>query len=621
MSKVELLEPILEDGIRNTNFFNGRLLTAEDLRAEQDANREQHWQLGRAVGEGVAYGLEVSRTTTGSPPSAPSVTIKAGLSINRKGQALLLAEDTEVVLVHEKQSSTDGAGLFSQCGGSQTTATLAGAGLYVLVITPASGFSGRAQASGLGQTSLANGSCGSRYAVAGVMFRMVALNLSNLPGVSQSLRDQISPLLTATDATSRAKLRNLLAYICFGIDEMKQFYAEPFRLENNETPYAEYGAIDALRRTGSLTDCDVPLALVHLTGAGIQLIDRWSARRRIVRCITDERLPMISSDRRAGEAEAMRAHFQDEIAAIKTEVAGVANFEADDGFIYLPAGGYLPTGAGGFDWRKFLGPMAPPAETYLEESMLPSIVRQSLLEEPVTVVSFSAAAQPGLSPPVPMSVYRAPSQNNFIVFARSTGARIRLFLTPTSPNVQDVTAQATRGNMESRGVRVAAGRWVIDELAPGTYRINITSNDFEPVTPFEISIAGGRTTDLAITLRRIQTTPAEPARCVNTEVLGREVRICMLRDSLNPIRNIGSNFRELDPLPRKVEDWLITWQDWFRKEFPDLRIADNATPAILIEQEKLGGFVLGGIVGGVQGTPRVFARFDRAIAELSITRS
>ena len=60
MSYTELLEPILKGGIRSVNFFNGRLLSAEDLKQEQEANREGRARLGQAVGHGVAYGLEVS---------------------------------------------------------------------------------------------------------------------------------------------------------------------------------------------------------------------------------------------------------------------------------------------------------------------------------------------------------------------------------------------------------------------------------------------------------------------------------------------------------------------------------------------------------------------------------
>ena len=39
MSAVDLLEPILMGGVQRNNFFNGRLLSAEDLSAEQIATR------------------------------------------------------------------------------------------------------------------------------------------------------------------------------------------------------------------------------------------------------------------------------------------------------------------------------------------------------------------------------------------------------------------------------------------------------------------------------------------------------------------------------------------------------------------------------------------------------
>ena len=60
-----LLTPILNTDIRNTHFFNGRVLTAEDLSQEQEANRRQHWLLGQALGEGVVHGLEVRRAEAG----------------------------------------------------------------------------------------------------------------------------------------------------------------------------------------------------------------------------------------------------------------------------------------------------------------------------------------------------------------------------------------------------------------------------------------------------------------------------------------------------------------------------------------------------------------------------
>ena len=88
MSNAELARPILDQGIRSVNFFNGRLLSAEDLSREQAASREARRQLGQAIGDGVAYGFEVSRAA-GSGTKA-IVTIQPGLAINRNGDALQL---------------------------------------------------------------------------------------------------------------------------------------------------------------------------------------------------------------------------------------------------------------------------------------------------------------------------------------------------------------------------------------------------------------------------------------------------------------------------------------------------------------------------------------------------
>jgi len=59
---IQLETPFLEGGIAFTNFFNGRLLSGEDLTREQQARRAVAQQLGHAVGDGVAYGLWVAGT-------------------------------------------------------------------------------------------------------------------------------------------------------------------------------------------------------------------------------------------------------------------------------------------------------------------------------------------------------------------------------------------------------------------------------------------------------------------------------------------------------------------------------------------------------------------------------
>ena len=44
--RIDLDTAFLDDGIRSTNFFNGRLLSAEDLTQEQKARKEALKQFG-----------------------------------------------------------------------------------------------------------------------------------------------------------------------------------------------------------------------------------------------------------------------------------------------------------------------------------------------------------------------------------------------------------------------------------------------------------------------------------------------------------------------------------------------------------------------------------------------
>src|SRR6267142_3062225 len=114
MMPSELLKPILTGGIRSVNFFNGRLLSGEDLSREQEANRETHKMLGRAIGDGIAYGFEVSRAA-GSGTNA-IVTVQPGLAINRNGDALRLSSPIDLSLVRPLNGggTTVDAG-FSSC--------------------------------------------------------------------------------------------------------------------------------------------------------------------------------------------------------------------------------------------------------------------------------------------------------------------------------------------------------------------------------------------------------------------------------------------------------------------------------------------------------------------------
>src|SRR5688572_12414582 len=96
MATVELRTPVLAGGIQSVHFFNGRLLSAEDLLQEQSANRQARQRLGKALGDGVVYGLDVKKNQSMSTNAAPIVTVSEGLALNREGDALQLKDSINI---------------------------------------------------------------------------------------------------------------------------------------------------------------------------------------------------------------------------------------------------------------------------------------------------------------------------------------------------------------------------------------------------------------------------------------------------------------------------------------------------------------------------------------------
>src|SRR4051812_11592544 len=114
MSTRQLSEAISSGGIRSINFFNGRLLTAEDMTQEQKTRRDADARLGKALGSGVAFGLEVTQSAASA--TAPLITVQAGLAINPRGQALSLAETTDISLVRPPTGFSPSTGaVFKDC--------------------------------------------------------------------------------------------------------------------------------------------------------------------------------------------------------------------------------------------------------------------------------------------------------------------------------------------------------------------------------------------------------------------------------------------------------------------------------------------------------------------------
>jgi hypothetical protein len=407
MSRFELLEPFLEDGILNTNFFNGRLLSAEDLRTEQQAALKRASHLGAAVGTGVVRGLRVGKVPTTSPPGSltnAAVKVAKGLGVNPAGQTLWLPSDTEVKLVRERETAPPEAGLFTVCQPPRTQTVAAGAGVYVLTVRPASGFSGQAPLSGLGGTGLTSPGCGSRYAVGGVQFKLADLAVADNRSIDEATRSRLVSLMSKEDAASISRLRNELAHACFGSARTTALVTNPYLEEDDpfaerddpqtpaderERPAPSYGALEDLYKSCALDACDLPLALVYWSKNGIEFVDEWSVRRRMTRGAAFERWSPFVDDRREAEGGAAFQQFQDQIEAIKT---GQEKIKARDYFRYLPAAGVIPAAkvdpeTGTFNRSVFFEGMTCRTPAYIDGSRLAALLRLSFTFTPVDVTS------------------------------------------------------------------------------------------------------------------------------------------------------------------------------------------------------------------------------------------
>src|SRR5687768_9358319 len=80
----QLVGSSFSEGVRAPHFINGRLLTAEDLKAEQEATLRRLASVGQAPGHGVVEGLLVTQA------GVSSVQLTPGLGFNRLGQPVRL---------------------------------------------------------------------------------------------------------------------------------------------------------------------------------------------------------------------------------------------------------------------------------------------------------------------------------------------------------------------------------------------------------------------------------------------------------------------------------------------------------------------------------------------------
>ena len=359
MSTIHLEEPLIAGGLQATNFFNGRLLSGEDLTHEQAMNLTAHRRIGQAIGAGVAFGLEVKKNLSQSTTNNPVLTVKSGLAINAVGQTLWLQDDTDIAVAQTSSTMSSTGDVFGACDAVIPGVAVTSDGAYLLVVAPAQAREGKAPVSGLGNVPAV---CNSRYTTLGIRFRLLQLPVS-------------------AEFADGNRARNRVAYRCFGTTADAAFYRNPFNL-----PTRRPGLPDDVRPVG-FTECDVPLAVIGWRTAAIQFVDQWSVRRRITRPAADRDWPLLLSDQRLSEGEAMFFQFQDQIQDMSNTFANPERTRAVEHFEYLPPVGIIQLAndrfARGFHEELFFDTIIRHSAADIEGARVAALVRAALHYPPL----------------------------------------------------------------------------------------------------------------------------------------------------------------------------------------------------------------------------------------------
>jgi hypothetical protein len=374
LATTELKTP-LRGTVRRVNFYNGGLLTAEDLADEQSTREAERHQLARMLGEGIASGLLVSEHRDSSV-AQPVVTVEPGLAVAPSGRVLELKDAVDLQLLRSAGAAVAGdGGLFADCMPTSDGAYTAGRGVYLLVLGPDTLEEGAAPA-----RADVGGSCGPRYVVESVRFRLVWV------------------ALTALELLDTGRLRNRVAHMMLGTGSP---VVQRFRVDPRAQLGRRYGLLDELR-ANLLAQDEVPLATIGwrspsaagdvTAGApGIQFVDVWSARRPLRPDEPRLRYPLLG-ERRRFEGEAAFLQFTDEVEDLLAgALAGQFDLRALSAgarFLHLPAVGILPLAREtevGVRPDVFFGRQALPEVATLDADLLPSLVDAGAGYEPIRV--------------------------------------------------------------------------------------------------------------------------------------------------------------------------------------------------------------------------------------------
>lgn len=327
MSNSQLVGTSFIDGLRAPHYINGRLLAAEDLKADQEATLTRMAWVGKAAGYGIVEGLVVEQ-------SGNDLRVQKGLGLNREGQPVRLPGPITLSLqLPPDEQVVDDAGRFHTCTLKPGGVAGIGGGAYLLTALPVSRLEGSAPLKGSAGSAISPG-CAARWEVEGLQFK--AIRLAGFPDSAP-----------ANDKHEISKLRSRLAHWCYGSEALKALPFDPLHFAANYTGLSQIDPAD-------MSPCDLPLAVFYWTGSSLTFVDAWSARRRLIHPEPLGGWYGVLDDRRAADGQARFVQFQAHLDALATEFkVSPPTVSATGYFEWLPPVGFLPLGNGGFDFDTF----------------------------------------------------------------------------------------------------------------------------------------------------------------------------------------------------------------------------------------------------------------------------
>jgi hypothetical protein len=325
MAEQKIVSKIIEPdtGIRTPNYVAGRLLTPEDLKADQEANQRRDAILGQAAGYGVIEGFWVTDGIGNAGKT--QLTVSAGRAVSRAGDLLELNTPT-----HSFSVQLD-APL------NATFQSVNETGAYLLTVAAAEGYIGTVPTFSIERTAVKrrisrwddSDGCTNQWRVDGLEFKLFYLSKtqSNAQGFENNTNDNPN------------QRRSRLAHWCFGSSSSAW---NPFGSAASTSGIALSAAA-----LGIDLEHDIPLAVLFWNSNAIEFVDNWSVRRRLVRP-TPPSAPLFAfnttslTDALAAMGEARLLQFQEQLDKLPITDTEATEIEAPEYFRYLPPTGYLP---------------------------------------------------------------------------------------------------------------------------------------------------------------------------------------------------------------------------------------------------------------------------------------